>query len=422
MSVVEKNPEFFNYQLDVILSLEKGFYRLSSSKILDCFFIEDIFSYNIFGKMIFRDDEGIFEIGPFTGNEAIMIAYSIGDGKEVKLPFNIWKVSEISQQSDVDASAGSLIEIEFVDISFNVLFLRKFSRSWPVKTLYSDVAYYILDKVGLLKDIGVDIVVEESLNKIEREPLAFPYWTVMDSIKYLSKRIVSKEMKTSGYLCYTSIVEEKRTMNYRSMNWLLSDKNKKDEDEYMFYNEDRNYKNRIYEYSINGTDNICHRVIRGGKWLGYDFDTKSFLTYDSLYKDELKETTVLGKYSLFHDIDSEEVTNKLIGERSQNALKYYANAEWQYRYNKQNLVSITVLGNQEREVGTQIKISKWVNYDHDDTGNSLLKGKFLIKTIKHILARRSQPSYSQQLVLIKNGYEDVQSKMLVKSTKRNLIT
>lgn len=132
------------------------------------------------------------------------------------------------------------------------------------------------------------------MNRIEKEPLSFPYLTVIESLKYLSKRIVSKEMKTSGYLCYTNIIDGKQTVNYRSMNWLLSDLNYQEPDEYSFITNDINDKNRIYEYSINGVDKLSYKVLKGGRWLGFDFDTKSFLTYESTYENELKKNLCIG--------------------------------------------------------------------------------------------------------------------------------
>lgn len=415
----EKRRDDFSAHLTVFLSLESGVFQLSPEKIIDCYFIEDIFSYNMLGKLRFIDSEGIFEIGPFTGNEAIVLSY--GTDQKVSMIFNIWKVSDISQQSSVDASAGSVISVDFVDISFNIFFLRKFSRSWPIRTLYSDVAKDILNKVGSLKKLDIDLNVEESLNRIEKEPLSFPYLTVIESLKYLSKRIVSKEMKTSGYLCYTNIIDGKQTVNYRSMNWLLSDLNYQEPDEYSFITNDINDKNRIYEYSINGVDKLSYKVLKGGRWLGFDFDTKSFLTYESTYENELKRTSVLGNYSLFSDVSSTEITNNLIGCRSLYDLKQYANAEWQQRYNKQQLITIIVMGKEYRYAGMQIRISKWPSYHHENKVNELLNGKFLIKSIKHRLAEGNRISYSQEIVLIKNGYENLQTNWLQKSTTKNVI-
>lgn len=415
----EKRRDDFPAHLTIFLSLESGVFQLSPEKIIDCYFIEDIFSYNLAGKLSFIDSEGIFEIGPFTGSESIVITYGIE--KKISIMFEIWKISDITQYSNVDASAGSVISVDFVDISFNALFLRKFSKSWPVKTLYSDVATNILNKVGLIEKFGIDLYVEESLNRVEREPLCFPYWTVMGSLNYLSKRIVSKEMKTSGYLCYTNIIDGQQTINYRSMNWLLSRLNYMEKEEYSFVTDNRNDKNKIYEYSINGVDKLSYKVIKGGKWLGFDFNTKSFLTYDSTYIGELKRNSILGNYSLFSNITSSEVTNNLIGERSLYNLNQYANAEWQQRYNKQQLITITVRGMEYRYAGMLIKILKWPSYHHDNKVNDLLSGNFLIQSIKHQLARENKVSYSQEIILIKNGYENLQTNWLEKSTVKNTI-
>ncbi|MFW6377492.1 MAG: hypothetical protein ACOCZ5_02485 [bacterium] len=52
---------------------------LSGDEVIQLYFVEDIFSYCMTGKMIFTDTRGLFEFGPITGNETIKIHYSRGD-------------------------------------------------------------------------------------------------------------------------------------------------------------------------------------------------------------------------------------------------------------------------------------------------------------------------------------------------------
>ena len=56
---------------------------LDNENIISCFFIEDIFKHCMIGKLVFNDVYGLFELGPFTGNEQIIITYGVDYDKNV---------------------------------------------------------------------------------------------------------------------------------------------------------------------------------------------------------------------------------------------------------------------------------------------------------------------------------------------------
>jgi hypothetical protein len=62
-------------EFTVVLSLDIGDVTLDASSVRQFYFIEDIFSFCVTGKIIFTDERGIFEFGPLTGNETISIVY-----------------------------------------------------------------------------------------------------------------------------------------------------------------------------------------------------------------------------------------------------------------------------------------------------------------------------------------------------------
>jgi len=59
----------------VFLGVSDNIYTLEPAHIQQIYFIEDIFSYCMVGKMIFEDRYGIVEYGPLTGNERVIFAY-----------------------------------------------------------------------------------------------------------------------------------------------------------------------------------------------------------------------------------------------------------------------------------------------------------------------------------------------------------
>lgn len=64
-----------------------------TAEIEQLYFIEDIFSYSVVGKLQFNDRQGILEFGPLTGNEKIGIIYGVAEDTE--RVFDIYKINRI---------------------------------------------------------------------------------------------------------------------------------------------------------------------------------------------------------------------------------------------------------------------------------------------------------------------------------------
>ena len=59
----------------LVFNLESGRAVIDNSTIISMYFIEDIFSFSITGKLIINDMQGLIEFGPITGNETITVIY-----------------------------------------------------------------------------------------------------------------------------------------------------------------------------------------------------------------------------------------------------------------------------------------------------------------------------------------------------------
>ncbi|MFW6014837.1 MAG: hypothetical protein ACOCRK_00200 [bacterium] len=74
-------------KFNVILNLDVGLVPLDNNDIMNCYYVEDIFSFCLNGKLRFVDNKGIFEFGPITGNESLFIIY--GNHEDIELEFLI---------------------------------------------------------------------------------------------------------------------------------------------------------------------------------------------------------------------------------------------------------------------------------------------------------------------------------------------
>jgi len=397
----------------VSLLLDYGQITLQSDSINEIYFIEDIFSYCVTGKIQFVDKYGVLEFGPITGNESITISY--GEENDIEKIFYIYKISKIQGDNTSEAGTTQKIDIFFTDHMFYNLNFLQFSKSWKNQTI-SDIIF----------DISTDILgvskwqwKQTTLNSL---PYFYtPYWTANTALNWLLER--SKEAKSgkAGMCWYNNI----KGTNLVSLDTLLSQKKLMtigDDDDGIYVFKDDNYFlfNRILGWSISGIDNTALRKISGETLLGYNNESKIFLIKEKKYTDMLKEHTVLGKKSLFSD--KSDYRNGFIQPSDDNIIDMETSYQhqWNKLYDMQQLVSITVRGHEERYCGGLIEL-KWPSLEKTtQVFNVNLQGKYLVKSITHYFSGDKTPSYLQKLVLIKNGYEDTDAIGLVKSTIKNM--
>ena len=132
---------------------------------------------------------------------------------------------------------------------------------------------------------------------------------------------------------------------------------------------------------------------------------------------------MLGRKTLYNQMDDINSSSIMVGDNDLVKLNEVAYNDWTKRYNMQFIVNLIVEGHEKRFAGQQIEI-KWpsINRNVGDnvTFNDLLQGKYLIKSVTHSFNPGSTFYYKQRLVLIKNAYNDINSKVLYKATKMNL--
>lgn len=382
---------------------------LENEHIISCYFIEDIFKNCMMGKLIFNDVYGFFELGPFTGNEQIIITYGVEVDKNII--FDIWKVGKITQSDVSDPALTNIMEMEFVDPTFASYTLRRYSKSW-VDTKISDIMVYLVQNMLNLKNTNLNV--EESKNKIDN--FIIPYWNVLRTMKFLSRRGCGIKSNNSGYLVYNNTENNGFTTNIKTLNYLFNDLDKSiEENEYLFECENIDYENKILDWWINSLDKNSLKGLCGGVWKGYDINEKKFLNQSYTYKEGISETVLLGKKSLFNDIDDLRSSNTMLGEKNLEDLKYILYNDWIKKYSKQNIVNIILEGHEKRYAGKQIEII-WPSVSKSEKFNKGFGGNYLISSITHYFKN----NYRQRIVLLKNAYDNLDSNNLVSAVKTNM--
>jgi len=394
-------------EFTVALSMDTGEITLDAAEIKQLYFIEDIFSFTMVGKIIIFDGRGIFEFGPLTGNEVIKVVY--GEEEEKHLSFKIYKVSKIDQ---VSSSTGNIeiIELFFAEESFFMMNFFQYSRSWKEEKI-SDIVKFIgkhylnIEKWGEFEDTNEEL-----------EFFYIPFWNVNTTLLWLMKRATGSEGGEPGYLFYNNT----HGANFITLESLLmnEDMMPPSNGEYIFQDPNIVYYNKILEWSISGVDMTSLKHLSGGVKKGYYSKTKQFIHKEFEYSESVDRQTILGKKTLFPDISDKRVSYQTIGESDIGQIDTIFHNNWNKKYAHQQCISITVRGHEDRYCGGMIEIF-WPSGDIEEHYNKHLHGKYLVKSITHIFDGHTRPTYRQKMVLIKNGYGDSDITALHSSAKTN---
>jgi len=389
--------------------------NIATSDVLNCYFIEDIYTYSIMGKITILDRAGAMEFLPITGEEEIAIIYGIGDTNQ-EMRFNIFSFGKVSQTTQVAGSATNVMEIYFTDPYFSNLTQRRFSRSWVNTGISSIVEDITLNMVGRPELI---VNLEET-----QEVLPYfymPYWTPLEAIMWLSKRASGIETGAAGYLYYQTPIG----VNYVTLEKLFQNKEVETDasGNVLSYKPgapgDLEYVNTIFGWEISPIDMSALIGIKGGHRLGYDFTTKTLIDNDYTYAEAVSKYTMLGKRTLYPDISDDTMKYILEGDSSSAILDNIYYDEFIKRYSKQFAIIVTVRGNEKRYAGMMVDL-QWPSAVKSEIMHKSLEGKYLVKSITHSFTGRSHPPYKQKMVLLKNAYTDSDSKTLLAATKKSL--
>lgn len=397
--------------VSVIIRLEAGNVILDMKDVNLLYFIEDIFSPCIGGKIQFFDKYGMIELGPFTSSETITIKFGT-EKDEFENIFHIYKVGNVQQLSDYESGSMSLIELFFIDPMYYELTQKRYSVGWS-NTTASDI----------IRSINTNLLLKYNWDKFESsveilENFYMPYWTPLEAIRWLMKRNSGVVSRNSGYLFYSNF----RGLNFITIDNLLN-KSANSEDQFKIGpTVNLLDKNKVLGWKIRGIDTLGIKKVKGATKFGFDSSTKSFITSQNTYDDGVSKHRMLGKLSLFGAMGNSSVNISLDGDSDPLVLKNIFYNDFTKSYCNQLLLDLTVVGRSRRYCGSLVDLY-WPSSKKGDYTNKLFRGLYLVKSITHQFTARGKPTYIQKLVLIKNAYTDAdigKKIQLIKSSKRNL--
>ena len=407
-----------NFEVFAVKLISNGnVYTIYNEDIIDLYFIEDIYSFCLTGKISFYDKYGIAEMLPFTGHEMINVIYEEKDRTEIV--FKLYSVDDISPITDV-SSNKIRIDAYLVEPTYFNLMHKRYSRSWNNKKI-SDI----------VKDISKNMVRVDTFKIFEdtKETLPYfymPYWTPAEAIRWLIERASGAESKTAGYLYYFTT----QGLNFVTIDKLFQSKTIETDAngvpiEYTFINTTGGTDyNHIYQWDITSIDYSSIMILRGSHMLGFDFENKKLIDNEFTYKDSISKYTMLGNKTLYPDISYSGDYYNLSGEEDDASIQNLYHNDFIKRYSKQLGIVITVRGHERRYPGSMISI-KWPSIDEkNQVSHPELNGTYLIKSVTNYFNPRSEPVFIQKMVCIKNAYTDSKAtkEMLLASTKINKST
>lgn len=379
---------------------------IDNNDLVQLYFVEDIYSLLLTGKMIIIDNRGLHEFLPIVGDENIRITYGSivnpNDPHDLKvLDFETYKIGDIENTEERNRK---VIEIFFTEKQHKLLHHYNCSASWVCRP-YTDI----------IKEIGEIQAGFEWAHFEDCEEIKDYYYNGLLSpaqdMKWLSERCSSVVSGEPGFLIYSDTLNI-GMKNLASLEYLLAMSPRLPrltlDDVYTVIAHHEYNINNIIKYRIHrGDKNSLGSLMRGFN-LGFDIRRKKHFKNEYSYTEGLDRYTCLGEYSLFNeDRDFIEFNDQILtGEHDEEyVMKNMFWGEWIKRYSLQQTVSVVMEGHSLRHCGGVIEIV-WPSSDENQPFDKQMVGLYLVKSITHNFVPSNQPMYTQKMELIKNGYHD----------------
>jgi hypothetical protein len=408
--------------LGVKIYTNNGDYIIGSDAIETLYFIEDIYSTSIMGKIKFIDTIGLLEFGPINGNERFEIKFGNTENDKYYNTINLYgyKIKSIIPSSNTSVTTGSFIEMILVDDTFAKFHNRNWSKAWVDSYIHDIVEDIATNHVGVsFKQI------EKTKEKISQFDTHLK--TPAEGIQWLSERCSSSVHGQAGHLLYPFNDPDSTGYKYNfvSLETLLRQTKLMDpvgdRNLYVFSDRNEQYQNKILNYSMSHVDYATLRTLAGAVYHGFDINRKKLLKREFTYKEAVSRFTILGKKTLFtNTITPDHHMTKIETYGNENMIDNLWFSRWIKQYCLQQTITLSVAGSEKRHAGGMIKI-EWPSTDSvQGIINKQMNGKYLIKSVTHYFSKDFMPAYQQKLVCIKNGYQDSDNSTLIKSVNTNI--
>src|SRR6056297_10575 len=397
--MAQYNTDIFNVKMYDKNGVE---YSIDTSSIESLYFIEDIFSFCMTGKLKFTDHGTVLEKGNFWGygDESVSIVYN----NTIK-EFKIYKInSQLPTQTDLEKK--NVFEIIIVSPLYYKWHFKQYSRSWK-DTKTSDIMSHIMKH--MIGDEFYSKTFEPSNERIEH------FYTGLrspaENFSYLMERSTGVITNLPGYICFENLDGYNLTTlpNLMKNSAEIMEPKERDSIKYWFHNENPYLKNKILSLERYGAENGSMLRLSGGHRIGYDIKRKknfdNYYTYrqarvkfvDSLLGNDqypILDPSITGQERYFKTGESREDFVDNI---------YYNN--WIKQYSNQQLFNIYVSGDDKRKAGGVIQI-EWPSNINNNINNNFT-GKYFVKSVVHYFYKEQPPYYNQKLILMKNSYDGI---------------
>lgn len=441
-----------------------GPYAIKSEDVTSLYFIEDILSLSIVGRLRFNDKLGIVERREaFDSGDPIIIKYGAflkaengqpykwDENNSAQLTFFIQSVTAIETNRQ-DGTKG--YDIVFADSSYFLLNNLCYSYSWANPSKYGEPPVTITDIVSSMikswANLPYDTNYEES--EVYLPCYYSPYWTIRQNIQYLTPRNRSvPPTNVSGYCAFTNIVNRKFKFNFITLEKMLSEP--PSGPIINFYALDATPM-KVIDFQMLSYDNMGQWYLNGSTYYGYDF-TRGKLPFKCVfdYNQAISKTTILGNWTLFGGYKSNSSAQDLTTdsgmpviwtlETDEGIIENIWYDDWIKRYCQQQMMEVVVLGDPNISSGTLAQVEMPDKFPENFKGQSLIEvnplnegfkwdplleklhkkwsGYALIKSITHYFMPEP-PGYIQKIVLMKNGYEYVENPNKMPSIKKKVMS
>ena len=372
------------------------------SSINSLYFIEDVFSFCMTGKLSFVDGGGLMETSNIWGwdKERIVITYGIPDSSNIQKEYSIYKLEKMLPYQGSIAQRENIVNLLLVSPSFYKWHFNQWSVSFKDKKITDILKHLMQHMIG------------ESFEVVETSNESIPYFytglkSPAENFKYLMERSTGIETGKAGYVCF----ENSKGWNLHSLAKIMGDSypvmepKDGDNDVYRFSTENPWFLNKILSFEREGIDNSARQQIAGGYRIGYDILRKKNFKQEFNYQ-KSRQNHISGKeYPLFDpDITTGQEKFLKTGEDNEAFVDNIYENNWIKQYSNQQLVSFYVIGHELRHAGGMIDV-RWPSTTAEKM-NKNFNGKYFVKSITHYFFRDSNPLYNQKLVTVKNEYDD----------------
>ena len=376
---------------------------LGVSAVESLYFIEDVFSFCMTGKLKFVDYGNIMEIGNIWGyhNEKVTIVYGLNETEDIERDFLIYKINKQSPTSP-DLNKDNVYEIILVSPLYYQWHFKQYSRSF-VKMKIGDMLNHIMTKM-----VGGTFYQKESANE-KLENFYTGLKSPAENFKYLMERATGVETGKPGFVCFENLDGYNLVTLSKLMNNTVAvmKPDEMDNKKYSFFTDNTFLHNKVISFERYGVDNGSMQQLSGGYRMGYDILRKKNIVQKYTYQKSRGEflDNILGssEYPLLDPSITGQERYLKTGEDNENIIDniYYNN--WIKQYSMQQIFSVYVRGHEKRKAGGMIKI-EWPAGQNGKM-NENFNGKFFVKSVVHYFYKNQQPYYNQKLVLMKNAYD-----------------